>query len=271
MQIHIFDVALGFCAYVIADNKNTTLVDCGHNDVNGFYPADYLLARNCSGIESFFCLNYDEDHLSGLPRLREVGDWIPIQVMYWNPSITPDQLRALKSKTGPLGPGIVTLLDMIRGCRPISAYPQYMNLGFTYFWNNYPHFTDTNNLSLVLFLHAPGLSIIFPGDLEKAGWASLLQRTDFRENLSRVNIFVASHHGRESGYVKEVFDFCKPNIVIISDEAKKYDTQEINYGNHAKGIPWNQTEVRKVLTTRKDGKITITKESGKGFWVQASH
>jgi len=271
MQVHIFDVALGFCAYIIADNRNTILVDCGHNDVTGFHPADYLLARSCTGIESFFCLNYDEDHLSGLPRLREAGGQIPIQVMYWNPSIKPDQLRALKRKVGPLGPGMSALLEMIGGCRPVTVYPEYTNLGFTYFWNNYPHFTDTNNLSLVLFIHAPGLSIIFPGDLEKAGWISLLQRADFRQNLSRVNIFLASHHGRESGYLEEVFGFCSPDIVIISDETKKYNTQDVDYASHATGIRWNQTEVRKVLTTRKDGKITITKDIGKGVWIQAAH
>jgi hypothetical protein len=26
-----------------------------------------------------------------------------------------------------------------------------------------------------------------------------------------------------------------------------------------------------VLTTRKDGKITITKDIGKGVWIQAAH
>src|SRR5437879_6082142 len=113
MDIRIFDVAHGFCAYVVADNGNTMLIDCGHNDETGFYPADYLLARKCSGIERFFPLNYDEDHLSGLPRLREVKNRIPIQILHRNSSISPDQLRAIKRRGGPLGPGVAALLEML--------------------------------------------------------------------------------------------------------------------------------------------------------------
>ena len=269
MKIQIFDVAHGFCAYVVGDNGNTMLIDCGHNDETGFYPGLYLVANGCSTIHRFFALNYDEDHLSGLPTLKA---FLPIHVLHRNMSITPNQLRNLKRQAGPIGAGITALLEIMESypTGPLTAEPAYPNLEFQFFWNVYPEFTDTNNLSLVLFLHYPGLSIVFPGDLEKAGWRNLLQRPDFRAHLARVNIFVASHHGRESGYAPEVFDVCKPDIVIISDESKQYDTQEIDYNKHAKGITWNQTDIRKVLTTRKDGMLTITKDLQSGYYVQAS-
>lgn len=120
-----------------------------------------------------------------------------------------------------------------------------------------------------LMVSPPMTSIVLPGDLEKAGWEKLLENKTFRDNLGRVNIFVASHHGRESGYCTEVFEYCDPAIVIISDESKQYETQETNYTQYARGITWNQTEVRKVLTTRSDGKLTITPRQG-GFFIQAS-
>jgi len=89
--------------------------------------------------------------------------------------------------------------------------------------------------------------------------------------LAKVKIFVASHHGRESGYCPEVFDLCAPEIVIISDEGIQYETQEHAYGDHAKGIRWNGTDIRRVLTTRKDGTLVITKEVGQpGSFIQAS-
>ena len=71
-------------------------------------------------------------------------------------------------------------------------------------------------------------------------------------------MLVASHHGRESGYTPEVFDYCKPEIVIISDESMQYDTQETNYSQHASGIPTYLGGRRKVYTTRNDGKITLS-------------
>lgn len=271
MDIRIFDVAHGFCAYVVADNGNTLLIDCGHNDQTKFYPSDYLLAVGCVGIHRFFVTNYDEDHVSGLPRLRQSSERIPIHILHWNRSITVDQLRALKRQGGPLGSGITALLGMMSGyVQPVISPPEYPNLEYAVFCNSYPEFQDTNNLSLVVFLHYPGISIIFPGDLERPGWGRLLEQEPFRRHLQRVKIFVASHHGRKDGFAPEVFEICKPEIVIISDEAKQYETQEHTYGNYATGITWNQTDARKVLTTRKDGMLTITNRQGGGCFIRAS-
>ena len=269
MNIKIFDVAHGFCAYIVADNGNVILVDCGHNDILHFYPADYLLKNGCTGIERFFPLNYDEDHLSGLPRLRQFESRIPIHILHRNTSITPDQLKYIKRQSGcwPLGPGVSALVDMLESYNSqVTSPPEFPSLGFEVFFNSYPEFSDTNNLSQVLFLHYPGVSIVFPGDMEKPGWETLLRNPSFRSNLARVNIFVASHHGRESGYCREVFDYCRPEIIVISDEEIQYESQEHTYDEHARGITWNQTGIRKVLTTRKDGMIDISSRPG-GYFV----
>ncbi len=125
------------------------------------------------------------------------------------------------------------------------------------FFNPYPHFDDTNNLSLVTFLLYRDIRMIFPGDLERAGWRSLLRDPRFRHYLSQVNVFVASHHGRESGYLSDVFEFCKPALVILSDGPIRYETQKTDYGRHATSIPWRDGGRRQVLTTRRDGMITI--------------
>ncbi len=270
MTVEIFDVAHGFCAYVIADNGSNMLIDCGHNDQTGFHPADYLLDRGADGINRFFVLNYDEDHLDGLPRLLSIANLVPIRILHRNTSITPAQLRDLKRRNGPLGAGVTALLGMMESyTEPVLAPPVYPGTEFYAFSNYFPTFTETNNLSLVLFLHYPGISIVFPGDLEAAGWRQLLTSVDFQQQLQSVNIFVASHHGRANGYEPKVFEYCSPDIVIISDEAIQYETQEHNYSQRARGILWNQTDIRKVLTTRKDGKLNITSQSG-SYHVMAS-
>ena len=127
---------------------------------------------------------------------------------------------------------------------------------FETFQNNYPLFTDTNNLSLLNFLDIGSLSFVLPGDLERAGWIELLKNPRVCELLKRVNVFVASHHGRESGYCREVFDYCNPNFVIMSDCPVQYGTQKMAgvYGQHATGGQFNG-QLRKVLTTRKDGSL----------------
>ena len=129
------------------------------------------------------------------------------------------------------------------------------------FHNSYPTFTDTNNLSLLTFLDIGTVSCVLPGDLERAGWLALLKDSEVCQLLARVNVFVASHHGRESGYCQEVFDYCSPSLVVMSDGPVEYDTQKMasTYAQHATGEWWfnggSDTEWRKVVTTRNDGHI----------------
>jgi beta-lactamase superfamily II metal-dependent hydrolase len=272
MLLRIFDVAHGFCALVIADTGNIMLIDCGDNDETGFYPADYLIKSGFRGIERFFVLNLDEDHLSGLPRLRQMRDRIPVRILHKNFSITDVQLRDLKEQSASLGPGMRALLAMSGNYnQTVTSPPDFGLLSYEVFYNNYPTFEDTNNLSLVLFLDYPGLSIVFPGDLEVAGWEALLENISFRQRLSRVNVFVASHHGRESGYCDAVFAHCAPEIVVISDEEIRFDTQEsVDYAVHTKGINWTTGGVRRVLTTRSDGMIWFEADALGKTWVKVS-
>jgi beta-lactamase superfamily II metal-dependent hydrolase len=262
VEIRIFDVEHGFCAYIIADNKNVILIDCGYNSKTGFRPSSYLLHdRKCNAIERFIVSNYDEDHLDDLPQLRQN---LPIITLQRNRSIDADTLQRIKLRAGPLQPGIKSMLDMIRTYNSdVINPPEFPQIEIVTFNNRYPEFEDTNNLSLVTFLHYRNIHIIFPGDLEKAGWEKLLEQSTFRDNLRKINFFVASHHGREGGYYEEVFDYCKPEIIIISDEQKQYDTQETAYRQHASGILFAWTR-RYVLTTRKDGMITISQIPGEG-------
>ena len=145
----------------------------------------------------------------------------------------------------------------------------FPNIDFKVFYNTYPLFTDTNNLSLVTFIHCDNFVIVFPGDLEKSGWQELLKNVSFRINLEKVNIFVASHHGRESGYYESVFKYCKPELVIISDKEIVHETQKQLYQRHAQGFPANNARtLRYVLTTRSDGMITISKMIGYKTHIQ---
>jgi len=129
------------------------------------------------------------------------------------------------------------------------------------FWNCYPAFKDTNNLSLLTFLTIGGVTFVLPGDLERQGWLELLKKRVVCTQLRQANIIIASHHGRESGYCKEVFDYCKPSLVVMSDGPIQHDTQKMasTYGEHATGAWFTHRqrgrEWRKVVTTRNDGNI----------------
>ena len=92
---------------------------------------------------------------------------------------------------------------------------------------------------------------------------------EFGRRPEKVNIFIASHHGRENGYCKEVFNHCNPEMVIISDQEREFSTQNHDlYSQHARGINFGTIfapKHRKVLTTRSDGNIKIYNQNNKCY------
>ena len=195
MRFEILNVEHGFCAYAIGSDGGVLLFDCGHGTANR--PSTFLPARGITNIRRFFVTNYDEDHISDLLAVRRS---LYIEVLTRNSSMTSGQIRSLK--TPPISPAMNELLGMIDSFTG-EVSPQQLEPTGLQVWcfsNDYPMFTDTNNLSLLTFLDVGGVSFVLGGDLERAGWLALLQRPQVQGLLKRVHVFVASHHGRESGY-----------------------------------------------------------------------
>ena len=77
------------------------------------------------------------------------------------------------------------------------------------------------------------------------------------------DVLIASHHGRENSFCKDIFAYFMPCCVVISDKAKMHSTQERVPDYHAvvreKGVRVRTTmKDRHVLTTRRDGWIQFT-------------
>jgi beta-lactamase superfamily II metal-dependent hydrolase len=224
--------------------------------------------------------NADQDHLSDLDGLWQEG--IAITALMRNPYPAPADLRRVKLQGGPLTNDVQRFLDLhSRYVHPV-AEPFDTSMGGIQqrsYCNRYPEFADTNNLSLAVVFEFNGFKILFPGDLERAGWLALLNREDFLAELPNVNILVASHHGRESGYCAEVFDYCRPQAIVMSDKAIQYDTQRMTdiyrqhvLQNHPDGVLVRTTmRRRRVLTTRRDGHIDITVGDKGNFFIDTEH
>jgi hypothetical protein len=128
---------------------------------------------------------------------------------------------------------------------------------------------ETNHLSQIVFVSYGYNTLCITGDLEEPSWKLMLKKPRVRELLQQTNIFFASHHGRKNGYCAKVFDYCSPECIIISDKEMMYSTQENMSQLYAKhindnGIEFssrNQTNKRKVITTRSDGHVLINLSS----------
>lgn len=267
MMLRIWDVQHGACAMLHHTLNGVAgrlaMIDSG--DMDGWNPATFIkqtLRRN--QLDFLFITNADQDHMSGLQGLWDAG--INVPVMHHNPSFGPAAFEAVKRQSGPLTRDAQRYLQNVGTFTAQIDYPFNDSMGgitATVFWNKWPHFTNTNDLSLVVFLKFGPFGILFPGDLEGPGWRNLLQLQDFRTMLGGVDIFVASHHGRESGYCADVFEYCRPQAIVMSDKSIVHDTQNMTqtYRNHITRHYPNGVNVRSsgrrrhVLTTRRDGWI----------------
>jgi hypothetical protein len=128
----------------------------------------------------------------------------------------------------------------------------------------------TNDLSLAVVIQFGDFKILFAGDLEVTGWRRLLDLPSFRHDLIGTTIFVASHHGRESGCCTELFDLFRPQLVIISDDERKFDSQDTDdwYRSRCTGAVFvtDASQRRYVATTRKDGAMRI-EVGASGRWT----
>lgn len=274
--LQIFNVDHGQCALLTLPSVTGTkriLIDCGHStDLDGkpWYPGEHLSSLGVKYIDMLVCTNYDEDHASGYPDLKNRE--IVIGCILGNPTVSPETIIHLKTDDG-MGLGIEAIAATLAARNQIGwrqTVPLIPGVDIRWTYNPYPFFNDENNLSLVLTLDIHGIRFMFPGDMEKQGWEHMLATyPPFRSTVAGVNVLIAAHHGRENGVCKDIFNIheCKPNLVVISDDYKQYNTQETTnfYAGKALGISGYRGApgMRYVLTTRRDGEIRFSFRSGK--------
>lgn len=266
MELVIWDVEHGACAMLwpVTSGRAGALamIDSGHNATEGWYPGPYI--RNELGrdrLDYFINTNADQDHVSGLDSLWESG--VTIGTFARNQSLSGPDLHRIKQAKNELTDDLERLVQLHTDFTYPASVPFDAGMdGVTkqQFCNSYPALTDTNDLSLAVFISFGSFKILFPGDLGAAGWKLLLQDVRFQDELRSTIILVAAHHGRESGYYAPVFDYCKPRAVVLSDKRKMHDTQETVPLYRTSVLPRcvkvsNTGRDRHVLTTRNDGYI----------------
>lgn len=250
------------------------MIDSGHNTTTGWRPSRYIRDQlKRKRLDYLFVTNADQDHLSDLDGLWHEG--IEVSTLYRNWSPASPVLRQIKQVQGELTNDIERYLKIhSEYVFPVAVpFDQGME-GATcsVFCNAHPDFTDTNNLSLAVFIKYGGFKILFPGDLEEAGWKKLLTNPSFVSELSGTTILVASHHGRYGGFCDEVFNYFTPQAVVISDKPIAHETQETvpDYLQVVNGYGVSVVDHdrrRHVLTTRRDGDIEFRVAENGNFWI----
>ena len=201
MLIDIFDVGHGSCAGITCPNGARVMIDCGYRLEPPWFPS---IAFRGSPIDLLAIGTLDEDHVGDLSYLwRDVS----IRSIFSNPTVHADALAAMK-RAGGMGRGVRMMQGILKrfGSGLVGSIADGGGVRTRAYFNQYGNdFTDTNNLSLAVFIRYGAFTILFAGDLETAGWRALLRQPGFVADLASVTVFVASHHGRENGCCEMCF------------------------------------------------------------------
>ncbi|CCX61641.1 metallo-beta-lactamase domain protein [Bacteroides sp. CAG:598] len=116
--------------------------------------------------------------------------------------------------------------------------------------------SNFNNFSIITVFTLSNVKVVVCGDNEKESLDILMRRSDFKDAVSKADVLVAPHHGRESAYHSDFVSWVNPRITIISDTNKIGASASSKYSNMSRGWEVNG-EKRYCITTRNDGNIKV--------------
>ena len=267
LDIVLWDVDHGSAALITTPTGKRIAIDLGQGSFSSgatFSPLRHLYhSYGVRYLDLLILTHPHRDHLDDIGHLNLV----PPRLVWANRSIRADYItKGNREEDGDIIRQYLELLAYAGELVPAAQLPSNYSVwgcGIEIFTPVYTG-SNLNNYSLVTVVSYAGSKIIIPGDNESPSWKSLLDQPAFVRAITGANLFVASHHGRESGYYADLFQYFKPNLVFISDTSNVSTSATSSYYNHAQG--WQlgrrstgqrETDLRYCVTTRTVGYIRI--------------
>jgi len=265
MEIRVYDVEHGDCILILSAENEAVLVDCGYNRTTGWKPSEALALQGFGSrrkLHHLIITHPDQDHLADLPdvlaRLRPGHVW-------QHPQLEVRQLADLKATLTKAQQAYLARDKSTAELQPKEVSEKFRSMELRQFYLPVGSVRNVNDLSLVTFIKEGNFTVCLAGDLDARGWRLHLGNTAFQYWLRETNLFIASHHGRPSGYYAPVFDFLSPKLIVISDKEQakgRTVAQRAPYREHAYGVKVGE-HWRQVITTRNDGRTKIVVKDGK--------
>lgn len=268
LQITIWDVEHGTAIYAVTPNGRKIILDCGSS--SDFSPALEINPTNEKKILDHLVISHPhQDHITDIQNIDEK---FQIKTLQRNEKITEEVMK--EDNPSVFDPPNASLIDKYyelgkRFSAPVKwdndpENPEWGKNCTFHTFANCDSSLGPNNLSTVTFIEFGEDCVLCGGDVEEKGWLELLKSNKFVTHLEKTTIFIASHHGNDSGYCKDLFDHFTPKIIIFSAGSGHIDdNSRTRYANQTQegGMSIrNQSgdeENRSVLTTRHDGHIHV--------------
>lgn len=261
LRILIHNVGHGQAVHMFTPVGQTVVIDLGRSA--NFSPLEWLKGQT-STIDHLTITHPHGDHIDEILLLEKMGFTVR---QFWRPRWFPrnevysQNQGSYKSKLDAYFKMSDSYTAPIKESERVGNPSVSGGVSIKHYASNSCGVSNINNHSFVTVLDYRDVTVVIPGDNEQASWNELMKDRDFATAMDRANVFMASHHGRESGYCAEIFTE-KPNLCVVSDGRVQDTDARQRYSYHAKG--WivrkrngGSPEERYCVTTRQDGFIYI--------------
>ena len=264
LKVKVWDVEHGACIYAVAPNGKKVIIDCGNS-------SDISPAYNINTDHEKKKLDYlviSHPHQDHITDLLNVDEKFNVKVFRCNEKISKSVMKQDNPNVFD-PPNDIYIDKYYEYTEKFTSDVDWSDSPKNPSWGNGCTFhtfsnSDTeltvNDLSVITFIKFENQTILYGGDLLEKGWQVLLTRKKFCEYLSKTTIFIAAHHGHDSGYCLDIFKYFTPSIIICSVGRHK-DQAISKYRQHTEGMTvYNRIGDNKhcfVLTTRNNGNIDM--------------
>ena len=276
LLIKIWDVEHGLAIYIKTPNNRHIVYDLGigsYKSGDTFSPLKHLKKKyNVNKIDYLFISHPHKDHIEDIVNLDIVPDvvvrpkWLDSEIDFSKISNSDEKIFKKYIKFGK-----THNLEVVEDEDNIQDKKYWGGVKFSIFVSKSCPKSNFNNHSIILVIENENNKIILTGDNEKCSFDELMKDNNFKKTISNADILLAPHHGRESGYHEEFVKEVYPYLVIISDKSGVNTTVSNRYTKQSFGLQVfdkDDFKERKVLTTRKDGVITIKIDDRMGLQIE---
>jgi competence protein ComEC len=223
LYLRLWDVQFGNAAYIRTPNGKHIVQDLGvgalKTGVNNFSPLLFLKnSMKVEQLDEVIITHPHDDHLRDIPNF---DIFIP-EVLSKPKHLTRQEVYAANRRED--HELVEKYLDISKRynadiSKQESPLDIQNNGGATIdvFQSTGNGSLEINNHSSVTVISYANSKVLLPGDNDAESWQELLKMDRFVEAIKDIDIFVATHHGLESGFRSELFNYMSPKLIIISN------------------------------------------------------
>ena len=260
-EVFVHDVGHGQSIHLKTPNDEWVVIDLGAS--SSFSPLRWL-SQNTSCIDWLIISHPHGDHIDEFPLISNLG----FKVRQFSRPKWLNEEDVFKQNQGSYHEKLTAYFEMSNRYNvSINKHervgnPNVSGIEVKTYWSKGCGVSNINNHSCIVVVKYHGVSVMISGDNESASWNELLEKPNFLNDLRSTEVFLASHHGRLSGYHSEIFSYFSPSLCIVSDGRVQDTDATSRYSNHALGYNVFRSSTgervkRNCLTTRNDGWIKV--------------